>query len=642
IADNDTGLQIIDVSDPAAPALVGSLNTSGGTRAVSIAGNYAYIADNDTGLQIIDVSDPAAPALVGSLNTSGGTRAVSIAGNYAYAVSNDASLHVIDISDPAVPVLLAHSDECSLAVGICLLGNYLYIADEESSLHIYDVSQPFKLSVSPISRYWRIKLGLTDAYGNASYATRTVWTVPYNNAPSIEGIDISRESGNLANSVGRLHISGCFASRIYTLGTYAYLIGSREGVLKVVDVSDPAAPALVGSLDTSSYAYDVYVSGNYAYLAGSNAGLQIIDVSDPAAPALVGRLDTSGFARGVHVSGNYAYIANDKAGLHIVDVSDPTAPTLVGSIELNGTSKTVCVSGNYAYVACWSGGLQIIDVSNPASPVLVGSFDTSCDFVDVSGNYAYIANDCVGLQIVDVSNPASPVLVGSLDEYPAFKVRVSGKYAYVVNTYDELLIIDISDPAAPALFRKLGAMLDIRDVFVSGDYIYVTNNEFYTFYSYSLSIVEGREEQPSLIARAVGAADPDIYTTWDSMLEYRWDFDNDNVWDTGFLNEDSIVLPYHASAVACEVRDRFSATAKAEASIMGDVNGDGRITRADIRKMHAAMKGSVTLSEEEFRRADVYPNPGTEGRVRGDGKITKHDTWRLYRYIFGHILNSNL
>jgi hypothetical protein len=68
-------------------------------------------------------------------------------------------------------------------------------------------------------------------------------------------------------------------------------------------------------------ALDVYVSGSTAYVVAGDFGLQIIDVSDPSAPAFLGSYDTPHWAYRVYVSGSTAYVAADDFGLQIIDVS---------------------------------------------------------------------------------------------------------------------------------------------------------------------------------------------------------------------------------------------------------------------------------------------------------------------------------
>jgi len=62
--------------------------------------------------------------------------------------------------------------------------------------------------------------------------------------------------------------------------------------------------------------------GSIAYLPDGNSGLQIIDVSDPTAPSIIGSIDTPGSARSVTLSadGTKAFVANYTSGLQIIDL----------------------------------------------------------------------------------------------------------------------------------------------------------------------------------------------------------------------------------------------------------------------------------------------------------------------------------
>jgi hypothetical protein len=178
--------------------------------------------------------------------------------------------------------------------------------------------------------------------------------------------------------------------------------------LQIVDVSDPAAPALLGSYDTPGGAEAVQVVGSTAYVADHDEGLQIVDVSNPAAPALLGTYDTPGWALDVQVVGSTAYVADHDEGLQIVDVSDPSAPTRLGSFDTPEYANDVQVVGSTAYVADHDEGLQIVDVSDPAAPALLGTYDTpgAAWGVQVVEDLVYIADLSSGLQILRVSGGA--------------------------------------------------------------------------------------------------------------------------------------------------------------------------------------------------------------------------------------------
>ncbi|OBQ32393.1 MAG: hypothetical protein AN487_22450, partial [Anabaena sp. CRKS33] len=93
-----------------APTLVGNYNTSGLAFGVQVVGNYAYVADYESGLQIIDISNPTTPTLKGNYDTSGYAQSVQVVGNYAYVADRDSGLQIIDISNPTNPTLKGNYD----------------------------------------------------------------------------------------------------------------------------------------------------------------------------------------------------------------------------------------------------------------------------------------------------------------------------------------------------------------------------------------------------------------------------------------------------------------------------------------------------------------------------------------------------
>ncbi len=268
VADGYSGLQIVNVSNPASPTLAGSYNTPGYARRVFVSGGYAYVADGVSGLQIINVSNPASPTLAGAYDTPSDTRSVSVTGGYTYVADGGSGLQIINVSNPASPALAGSYETPSNAQGVFVSGAYAYMADGGSGLQIINVSNP----ASP---------ALAGAYNTPIYA------------------------------VG-----------LFVTGGYAY-VADLSGGLQVIDVSNPASPTLAGSYHTPDYDYaiDVAVTRGYAYVANNDAGMQIINISNPASPSLAGSYDTPGRAYGVFVSGSYAYVADHESGLLIFDIS---------------------------------------------------------------------------------------------------------------------------------------------------------------------------------------------------------------------------------------------------------------------------------------------------------------------------------
>jgi hypothetical protein len=74
-------LQLYDVTDPAKPVHLTNLKTPGGrpTR-ITLDGARAYLADGREGVQIVDLSNPSSPALVGTVKTTAPARDVAVGG----------------------------------------------------------------------------------------------------------------------------------------------------------------------------------------------------------------------------------------------------------------------------------------------------------------------------------------------------------------------------------------------------------------------------------------------------------------------------------------------------------------------------------------------------------------------------------
>jgi len=269
------------------------------------------------------------------------------------------------------------------------------------------------------------------------------------------------------------------ADYVEVVGSLAY-VGDGSAGLRIIDVSNPAAPVERSCLNTPGTACGVQVVGSLAYLADGLSGLRVIDVSDPSAPVDLGGCNAPGTAYDVQVIGTLAYVADGSAGLRIFDVSNPAlAPVAMCYYDTSGTAYAVQVVGSLAYVADGSAGLRIIDVSDPAAPVELGFYDTAGTAYDVQviGTLAYVADDSAGLRIIDVSSPSAPVLLGTYDTSGTARgVQVAGALAYVADGLYGLEVINVSSPATPvhsAVFNTPGSA---RSVKVIGTLAYVSDD----------------------------------------------------------------------------------------------------------------------------------------------------------------------
>lgn len=267
--------------------------------------------------------------------------------------------------------------------------------------------------------------------------------------------------------------------------------------LRLYDVTDPAAPAALGSHTFPQNIYGVRVSGSTAYAAIDFTGLGILDVSDPAAPVARGSHQTAGQALAVDVSGTTVVVSNRLSGLEVIDASDSNAPALVGSYFTEGYGTDVKAVGSYAYVVDRPGGLSIVDLTQSSesgeleAAGMVGSTERPATTAAVSldpdapgATLAAIVSTDSLLELFDVSNPSAPAAVGSYrhPDRPAQgrniaapRVRFEGSLAVIADLYEPYLVqvVDLSDPSRPDLVATHAPSGLPRDVSVSGSLVLV-------------------------------------------------------------------------------------------------------------------------------------------------------------------------
>jgi len=147
----ESGIQIIDASSKEKPFLAAEYITASRSEKIVVFKDYAFVICNndenyksiESELQIIDISIPKKPNIVGRCSIDGYTFNLFIAEDYAYTASEN-GLYIIDISDKKKPAI-AGKFLSYAAAGIFVEDDIAYIiyfppeGGDESSMHIVDV-----------------------------------------------------------------------------------------------------------------------------------------------------------------------------------------------------------------------------------------------------------------------------------------------------------------------------------------------------------------------------------------------------------------------------------------------------------------------------------------------------------------------
>ena len=514
IADNNSGLAIIDISDSHNPSLISSYGIDGNALSVDVVNNLVYVDTLDS-LMIFDVTNPYAPSLLGSASVPTGSQntwenIVTVSGNIAYVLSNHLTdpagvpyyfLNAVDVSDPQNPTLIGsyddyggiHTRSISVVNGIAYLAGraeYSSPSRYPQGLQIIDVSipqNPTWLTSYPCDAYSAIvdnniayvvtgdsllfidvsvpqNPSLIDSYtmlSNLYYSSMSSISFSEDilyitDVDGLRTINVSSlQDPFLISSYSCQARSASFANGI------AWLIASNipwdyysNNEFEIIDISNSQNPALLGSYDTPGTAYSVSKEGSTLYIADGESGLQIINIQNPLNPVWLGSFDTWGTVRSSHVTGNTAYVADGYYGLRIIDVTDPQNPVQLSYLETGGpTVYSIALEDTIAILANgWR--IKTIDVSNPQFPVLLGSCNTpgQANYVVTDGTKAFIADGNSGLCVVNFINPQYPVQIASwYTGGNATCVSLHGNYIYMADGEEGLQVFNVANPYTPIL-----------------------------------------------------------------------------------------------------------------------------------------------------------------------------------------------
>ncbi|MBP9732138.1 MAG: tail fiber domain-containing protein [Candidatus Magasanikbacteria bacterium] len=353
----------VDVSIKSNPAIVGFVASSTALNsAIStyVSGKYVYVANlADNSLRIVDISNPTSPTIVGGVVSSTvlqGARAVYAAGKYAYVASYDAnSLSVVDISNPTTPSIVGSvvsSTALNIPVALYVSGKYAYVTSFlGDSFAIVDVSNPATPTIVNSIVSSTVLGGANAVYVSGKYAYVTAA-----DEGRLTVLDISNPA--TPTVVSSMTYVASSADSVYVSGKYAYVAG-YGGTVSVVDISNPVSSTVVGTISSSQLngARSIQVAGKYAYVANTeDTSLRVIDISNPTQPSIVGGVVSSTALNGIssiHISGKYAYAASyGSHSLSVIDLGGIDAPSAnIGSLQSSNISVTENLTvGNNAYI----------------------------------------------------------------------------------------------------------------------------------------------------------------------------------------------------------------------------------------------------------------------------------------------------
>lgn len=463
VAQGTGSIQVYDLDQPSAPLLLDSVGTPFEPRSLALTGEWLVVGGIH-GLAVYSLVDPGHPFIVGSIDLNDHIFALDAEGTLAVAGGYQAlggyETILIDLADPTDPTVKATGfandvASCDLRDGIAWLGR-------DGSLDRWDVTNP----TAPVRVGQDFCLGYPSGLGFAHGNVYTAnWADDYQHIYE-EGLHVylGQEPAS-PPPVGLLGLTINYNTHGQSdlLGDLLYVVGDTD--IDVIDISDPAAPVLVGSenvLGLYQFGQGGVVVGDHLLvrmwsLHPHDYYVDLYDLTDPLNPVYV---ETTDLDHGVSPRGNLAYegsttgvnvytmtaaphleflgtlwpgeyvgpplFCNDRAALalgtyelRLVEFHGALDPEILGLIPASpgsGYRLPLLYEGDMLVTRLTGDGAwEIWDVSDPASPELQfseqpGQYDTITavvlrdDILYVSGDYK--------IQIWDVTDPGSPIHLG--------------------------------------------------------------------------------------------------------------------------------------------------------------------------------------------------------------------------------------
>ncbi len=330
-----------------------------------LAGDYLYIAEPDTGVTVVDVSDPENAALVATwdvLPEDHPVYAVSTHGDVAAVLHESTSsmkLSTLNISDPAAPTLLG-------------TGTIPFASGDNMGAVAMDANT--------------VMIGFDNRLATFSYTNADAPTmadqIALNNTSEIADIAFFNGYGYVAAGYGGLRVinatdpdeinqasvfdppSSADAVCLDVQHPYVFMADEYDGFYNVY-VANPGRPSGFARSRPTGEAVDILRDEDLAFILDKTAGLRLFDVEEIDAVVDVSFQSIPDLADMQFRTDSLLWILNEGAnGLRTIEYSDPEFPVQETVSPLDG-GRCMAFYSFFSYYGTSDAHLMVLDMVDP-------------------------------------------------------------------------------------------------------------------------------------------------------------------------------------------------------------------------------------------------------------------------------------
>lgn len=509
------GLTIIDISNPDNPSISGRASIEGDPVEMYIREDRAYVIvsvepvfgpEYDTSessrVEIVDIANRADPIIAGSFDVTGRVSDSRIVGDILYVVSTENQYGPLT---DTVPAERKRSD-----------GPNTYIA----SLDVSDpanIRQTDREDFSGSSQYIHVTEKAIFVSSTMGYWRDDATTVTHVDISDPGGRIVTRGSIDIPGQVMDEYKMDCF-NGYFRICSWEW---QGEGVsnLFVIDTSDPDNMRRTGSVELGrgEQLFATRFDGDRAYMVTFEVidPLWVIDLSDPANPAVRGELEVPGWSTHIEPRGDslVALGVDDTDGwrvsVSLFDVSDPDRPALADRVSFGEQwSSSEAFNDVKSFTVVDDLGLILLPYTS--SDYISGTYksENRLQFIDFSdtdltargsvtqkgsvlrgrsySNRVFSMSDDE-LQVIDASNRDNPQVTANLtlaEDLVDFIPLDNGYGVRVVRSDGNYFLesVPISNPEPGKATGEIAMDDYYTSAFTNGGMIYTVSNIYNTLY----------------------------------------------------------------------------------------------------------------------------------------------------------------